>query len=58
MGTSIGEIQRTAVAGIDDDRRGAVAAGKELRHLFDGLLRGGKADAHGRAIEQGFEAFE
>ena len=46
------------MADVDDDRRGAVAAGKELRHQLDGLLRGGKADAHGRALEQGFEAFE
>ena len=53
-----GQIQRTAVADVDDDRRGAIAAGKELRDQLDGLLRGGKTDAHRRAIEQGFEAFE
>ena len=32
--------------------------GEELRDRLDRLLRGGKADAHRRALEQRFQAFE
>ena len=47
-----------AVAGIHDHGRRPVVPGEKLRDRFDGLLRGGKADAHRRAREQSFQAFE
>ena len=51
------------MADIDDDGLGAGIllvgiSGEEASDLFDGLLRGGEADADGRLVGEGFEALE
>ena len=53
-----GEIDVPALRHFDDHRSGAIAAHQKLSDQLDRLLRGGKADAHGRLRRQRFEPFE
>ncbi len=52
------DVQAAAVTGIDDYGVRPAIAGKKVRDGLDRLLRGGKADADGRMLEQGFEPLE
>ena len=42
------EIELPLVSDIHDHRRRPAVAGQEVGDFFDGLLGGGKSDAHGR----------
>ncbi len=52
------EIELAPLANLHDRRLGPAASGKKLRDKFDRLLRGGKADAHGRPLGEMLQPFE
>jgi hypothetical protein len=50
-----GKIELALVADVDDHRVGPSAAGKEMRDLFNRLLRRRKSNTHWRTIRQRFQ---